>query len=50
MTYSIEINERNKYLSIGDTATLVDVRRKTDYEATPQKIVGTVWRDSEKLT
>ena len=37
MTYSIEINELNKFLSIGDTVTLLDVRRKTDYEATPKK-------------
>lgn len=50
MTYSIEINERNKYLSIGETVALVDVRRKTDYEATPQKIAGAVRRDSKKLT
>ena len=38
MTHSIEINELNKFLSIGDTVTLSDVRRNTDYEATSQKI------------
>ena len=49
MKHSIEIDELNKFLSIGDTLTLLDVRRKTDYEATPQKIVGAVWRDPEKI-
>ena len=49
MTHSIEIKELNKLLSGGDTATLLDVRRRTDYEATPQKIAGAVWQDPEKI-
>jgi len=49
MTHSIETKELNKLLPIGDTVTLLDVRRKTDYEATPQKIAGSVWQDPEKI-
>ncbi len=49
MAHSIEIKELNKLESIGDKVTLLDVRRKTDYEATPQKIGGSVWRDPEKI-
>ena len=49
MTHSIEIDELNKFLSTGDTVTLLDVRRRTDYEAAPQKIAGAVWRDPEKI-
>jgi uncharacterized protein len=49
MTHSIETKELNKLLPIGDTVTLLDVRRKKDYEATPQKIAGSVWRDPEKI-
>ena len=49
MTHSIEIDELNKFLSTGDTVTLLDVRRRADYEAAPQKIAGAVWRDPEKI-
>ena len=35
MIHSIEIKELNKLLSSGSTVTLLDVRRKTDYEAAP---------------
>lgn len=49
MTDSIDINELNEILSIGETVTLLDVRRKTDYDAAPQKIAGAVWRDPEKI-
>lgn len=49
MTHSIEIKELNKLISIGDAATLLDVRRKTDYETTPKKIAGAVWQDPEKI-
>ena len=49
MAHFIEIKELNKLLSSGDTVILLDVRRKTDYEAAPQKIAGTVWRDPEKI-
>ena len=49
MANSIEIKELNTLISIDHTITLLDVRRKTEYEAAPQKITGATWRDPEKM-
>lgn len=49
MAYSIDIKELKNLLAIGESMILLDVRRKTDYEATPQKIPSAVWRDPKKI-
>jgi rhodanese-related sulfurtransferase len=49
MPHTIDINELNRILADGEALTLLDVRRKTDYEATPQKIKGATWCDPEKI-
>jgi rhodanese-related sulfurtransferase len=41
--------EQLKAIITGGKATLLDVRRKTDYEAAPAKIPGAVWRDPERV-
>jgi len=46
---SIDIQALNNMLGAGDAPVLLDVRRKADYEATPQKITGAVWRDPENI-
>lgn len=38
-----------KQLLDGGGVTLLDVRRKADYEAEPQLIPGAVWRDPEQV-
>lgn len=49
MARSINIKELSMLLNNKDNLTLLDVRRKTDYEASPQKITGAVWQDPEKI-
>ena len=49
MTSSIDIHTLNKMLGAGDAPVLLDVRRKADYEATPQKIAGARWCDPENI-
>jgi uncharacterized protein len=49
MTPSIDIKEIKKILATDETTTLLDVRRKSDYEANPQKIKGAGWHDPEKI-
>jgi uncharacterized protein len=49
MTPSIDIKELTKILAADEPTTLLDVRRKSDYEANPQKIKGAAWRDPEKI-
>jgi rhodanese-related sulfurtransferase len=49
MTKSIDPQELNKKLSKSEPLTLLDVRRKADYEADPGKISGATWRDPEKI-
>ena len=49
MADSIDINKLNRLMASGETPFLIDVRRKTDYEADPKKIVGAIWRDPEKI-
>lgn len=49
MTRSINIKELSVLLKDNSNVTLLDVRRKTDYEASPQKIPGAAWQDPEKI-
>lgn len=49
MTHSIDIDELSKLLSPGNAVTLLDVRRKMDYEANPRRIAGSEWRDPERI-
>jgi uncharacterized protein len=49
MTKSINPPELRKRLTGVEAPSLIDVRRKTDYEAYPKKIAGAVWRDPEKI-
>jgi rhodanese-related sulfurtransferase len=49
MTNSINPQELRKRLTGVEAPSLIDVRRKTDYEADPKKIVGAIWRDPEKI-
>ena len=49
MADSIDINKLNRLMASGETPFLIDVRRKTDYEADPKKIAGAIWRDPEKI-
>ena len=49
MTSSINIHTLNKMIGTGNAPVLLDVRRKADYEATPQKITGATWCDPENI-
>jgi uncharacterized protein len=49
MEKSIEVQELKKLLISGDSPNLLDVRRQADYEASPKKIAGAIWRDPEKI-
>jgi len=49
MANSINIEELNELLKNKSAVTLLDVRRKSDYEASPQKIKGAVWNDPETI-
>jgi rhodanese-related sulfurtransferase len=49
MAKSIEPQELKRQLANLETPTLIDVRRKNDYEASPRKIAGATWRDPEKI-
>ena len=48
-TNSIDICSLNERLSKKDSLTLLDVRRKSDYEAFPKIISGASWRDPETI-
>lgn len=48
MTHAIDIKELSKLIEKDAPITLLDVRRKTDYQANPKTIKGAVWRDPEK--
>lgn len=47
--YTIDVEALDKILSAAQTVSLVDVRRKGDYEASSNKIPGALWRDPEKI-
>lgn len=49
MTRSINSKELSELLNKKSAVTLLDVRRKTDYEASPQKITGATWQDPESI-
>ena len=49
MANSINIEELNELLKNKSAVTLLDVRRKSDYEASPQKIKGAVWNNPETI-
>ena len=49
MTHSIDPRTLQEKLTHNEPLTLVDVRRRADYEADPEKIPGAVWRDPEKV-
>jgi len=48
MNPTLSPDELKKLLE-SKSATLVDVRRKADYEADPQLIPGAAWRDPEEV-
>lgn len=47
MADSIPPLELSALLKSDNPLTLLDVRRKTDYDAAPKKIAGAVWLDPE---
>lgn len=49
MAHAIDSKELNRRLSTGEPVTLLDVRRKADYEADPKRIPNSLWRDPEKI-
>ena len=49
MAASINAQDLKKRLTGVKPPSLIDVRRKTDYEADPNKIAGAIWRDPEKI-
>ncbi|MFH0728315.1 MAG: hypothetical protein V2B19_18500 [Pseudomonadota bacterium] len=49
MANSIDIKTLKNILTSSDSLTILDVRRKSDYEATPKKIAGATWCDPEKI-
>ncbi len=49
MAHSINPQELKRRLTGDKAPFLIDVRRKTDYEADPKKIAGAIWRDPEKI-
>lgn len=49
MTHAIDIKELKKLFAKEESMTLLDVRRKADYQANPNTIKGAVWRDPEKI-
>lgn len=49
MTRSISIKELRSLLGKKGSVTLIDVRRKANYEASPQKITGATWHDPENI-
>ena len=46
---TIDVETLAATLSASREVTLLDVRRKGDYEASPHKIPGARWRDPEKI-
>ena len=49
MADSISVPELSDYLVNHRNMTLLDVRRKSDFEQSPQKIAGARWRDPEAI-
>ena len=49
MTSTINAKDLKKLFENKEPVTLLDVRRKADYQANPNTIKGAVWRDPEKI-
>ena len=49
MAESISVQELQKILKEKRNISVLDVRRKRDYEASPQKIENANWYDPEKI-
>jgi rhodanese-related sulfurtransferase len=49
MTTTITANELNEKLTKKDDIQIIDVRRKADYEKSPDMIPGATWQDPEKI-
>ncbi len=49
MTESMSVQELQKILKKKRNIFILDVRRKSDYEASPQKIENASWYDPEKI-
>ncbi len=49
MPKSISPRELKKQQAGARPPNLIDVRRKTDYETSPEKITGAAWKDPEKM-
>jgi rhodanese-related sulfurtransferase len=49
MADSISVQELQKLLKENQNVAVIDVRRKNDYEAAPQKIGDAPWHDPEKI-
>jgi len=49
MADSISVPDLSERLANNRNMTLFDVRRKGDFEQSPQKIVGARWRDPEAI-
>lgn len=49
MTRSINTEELSALLKNNSPVTLLDVRRRADYTASPQKITRAAWQDPEEV-
>jgi rhodanese-related sulfurtransferase len=49
MAESISVQELQQILKEKRNVSILDVRRKNDYEASPQKIENATWYDPEKI-
>ena len=50
MTSIIDTKDLKKLFEKEEPITLLDVRRKSDYQANPNIIKGATWRDPEKIS
>ena len=50
MTTSITSTELKDILTAKKNVCVIDVRRKADYEKSPEMIAGASWQDPEKVT
>ena len=49
MNRTITAQELRVLIDKAEPITLIDVRRKADYDADPQMIPNAVWRDPERV-
>jgi hypothetical protein len=49
MTHAIDIQKLKKLFENEEPMTLLDARRKADYQDNPNAMKGAVWRDPEKI-